>query len=83
MLLQGGADPNNQSQLLPPLIAAVRAGDKQLVNLLIYFEANANIRIPYCTKHRFPVNISGEICIEIYCQHLELLKANIVDVKSI
>ncbi|VDO03151.1 unnamed protein product [Rodentolepis nana] len=50
-LLQGGADPNIRFQRLPPLIAAVRAGDLELVKLLIYFKADANIKTPSRTRH--------------------------------
>nr|CDS33066.1 ankyrin repeat and MYND domain containing protein [Hymenolepis microstoma] len=50
-LLQGGADPNIRSQRLPPLIAAVRAGDLELVKLLIYFKAGANIKTPSSAGH--------------------------------
>ncbi|KAM3172010.1 hypothetical protein ACTXT7_015422 [Hymenolepis weldensis] len=45
-LLQGGADPNIRSQGLPPLIAAVRARDLELVKLLLYFKADTNIKTP-------------------------------------
>ncbi|KAL5965328.1 Ankyrin repeat and MYND domain-containing protein 1 [Taenia solium] len=46
LLLQHGADPNTVTQPLPPLIAAARAGDVELSQLLLLFGADPNIRVP-------------------------------------
>ncbi|VDM33139.1 unnamed protein product [Hydatigera taeniaeformis] len=42
LLLQHGANPNNVTQPLPPLTAAVRAGDVELSRLLLHFGADPN-----------------------------------------